>query len=214
MSLYTPPPPPAEPVTTVPLGPDAPWAMQAVVVKKEEDRIVRVEPVQRPKPKPWSTPPTRPAPAVHEGPAPPPAHAPPAWQEPTWAHAGEKKRASSQPEEEPAPRRLVSAANYAAIEADQERYGLIDSVSQDKHAAGTHQLIVHARKKNPEAFRVLNEIRPGSILQARRADRRAGLRVRFTTPARYYSPGSKVTTLTVGVDETDWQSLMADARGI
>ena len=53
-----------------------------------------------------------------------------------------------------------------------------------------------------------------SATQARRADRRAGLRVRFTTPARYYSPGSKVTTLTVGVDETDWQSLMADARGI
>ena len=122
--------------------------------------------------------------------------------------------AATRPAEEPAAAstRLVSARNYAAVEADQERYGLIDLAGSS--TTGTRQLIVHARKKNPEAFRVLNEIRPGSVLQARRADRRAGLRVRFTTPARYYSPGSKVTTLTVGVDETDWRSLMAGAHGI
>ena len=65
-------------------------------------------------------------------------------------------------------------------------------------------------------FQLLNQLRPGALLRARRllGGKPGQLRVRYTTPARYYSPGALVTTLAIGVDEADWQSLMAGTRRI
>jgi len=108
---------------------------------------------------------------------------------------------------------LVCARNYAAVDARRESYGLIDQGLVD---AGTRTMIMHVRRGQP-AWDILTTVKPGSILAARSKSGRGSptpLRVRFTTPTKYYSPGCKFTTLTVGVDEMDWQSLMAKARRI
>lgn len=197
------------------LGPDTPWAMR-VVVKNEH--LVRVEPEHKPRLKPW-TPPAEPASEPDQPPEPgqssshpgqPHRHGPPAWREEA-AHGDPKAGMPRRMSSPPPGRRLVAARNYAAIEHGRERYGLIDSGV----AGPTRELIVHVRKKFRGPFRVLNDIRPGSVLAvARRGGRQAQLRVRFTTPARYYSPGCPVTTMNIGVDETDWQSLMVSTHGI
>jgi hypothetical protein len=206
------------PETILPAGPKhTPWAVQVVVEKrrKGEQKILRVEPVHKPRKTPWerSPPPTRsrePSPPAIHLPEPETRHGPPRWREP------------SPPPEEPKPLstarspprqkgvRLVSAQNYAAIEAGQERYGLIDSGAPD--SGRTRSLIMHVRK-NRVPFQVLNYVRPGSVLHVRRPSKgkrtaTAQLRVRFTTPARYYSPGCPVTTLALEVDGADWQGLM------
>ena len=51
-------------------------------------------------------------------------------------------------------------------------------------------------------------------LVVKRLDQTAALRVRSITPARYYSPGSQVTTLSILVDDTDWRSLTASPSRI
>ena len=222
LPLFTPRAPKVKPepgVEVTPLGPpDTPWAMR-VVVKKEH--LVRVEPERKPRLKPWPSPPRvepvpappphvepAPPPRVHAGQPRPPEHGPPSWREEA-AHKGATIETTPDIKASQA-RRLVTARNYAAIEHGQERYGLIDSGA----AGPARELIVHVRKKFGDPFRVLNGIRAGSVLTAKRGARQGQLRVRFTTPARYYSPGCPVTTLNIGVDETDWQSLMAGARGI
>ena len=184
---------------------DPPWAMQAVVVKDEdgdEGRVVRVEPV-RPETAtvPWPDPP-----AIYPRPAPDPMHGPPQWTDqpgPPPKQPESKQTPTPSPGEEKGT--AVCARNYAAVEAQRERYGLIDMGS----SGGSQALVVHVRKRNREPQEVLNGIRQGCVLRARRRGRDADLRVRFVTPARYYSPGSKITTLCIGVDQSDWQSLIA-----
>ena len=107
----------------------------------------------------------------------------------------------------------LCARNYAAVDAKRERYGLIDQGLVD---AGTRTMVIHVKRKQI-AWDVLNIVKPGSILAAKSRSGRGSptpLRVRFTTPNKYYSPGCKVTSMTIGIDETDWQSLMAKARRI
>ena len=191
------------------LGPDAPWATQAVTSK--DGTLVRLEPVHKDRPNPWTVPggihlhPTDLA-YLH------PAH-PTHKQEPRPApeEAGRVEAGRSSPARVGS--RLVSAQNYAATEAGAERYGLIDTgpCSQGR------SLIVHVRK-NLVAWRVLNPIRPGAILRVRPISEPGGkpteLRVRYTTPAGYFSPGKKVSTLAIGVDESDWRSLTGAAPRI
>ena len=77
-------------------------------------------------------------------------------------------------------------------------------------------MVIHVKRKQI-AWDVLNVVKPGSILAAKSRSGRGSptpLRVRFTTPNKYYSPGCKVTSMTIGIDEADWQSLMAKARRI
>lgn len=64
---------------------------------------------------------------------------------------------------------------------------------------------------------VLGAVKVGGVLPVIAKSGRGGttpLRVRFTSPSQYYSPGRKVTSMTIGVDEMDWQSLMAKAHRI
>jgi hypothetical protein len=230
-SVFTPPPiKQEEPVRikTEPMGPDTPWAMQAVTVQpkpEEPATLLRVEPVHKPKVRyPWEReepaarrikvePPEKPArrvPSVQRPvhhPSREPQHAPPSWdQRPAQATKETAKPGGGTSKGQAPLTKHVSSANYAAVEAGQERYGLIDEGRQP----GGRALLIHVRKRSRPPFALLNAVRPGAVLQVKRfSGRSAGLRVRATTPARYYSPGSLVTTLGVLVDEADWQSLTA-----
>lgn len=128
------------------------------------------------------------------------------------------------PEEE---ERLVCLKNYAAIGVDyytddskhKEQssrgggcYGLIDRGARD---GGLRMLIMHVKKEGGRPL--LDRVRPGSTLlvQSTLSGGVGGtLRVRYTTPARYYSPGERVTTLAIGVDAASWQSLVPKRRRI
>jgi hypothetical protein len=189
-----------------PLGPDAPWATQEVVVRKGKKVVsVRIEPVHATKPAPW--------------PSPPPLHPDDARYASHWITAPREKEEAHP---EPAAKtggwvpelkgvRQIGAQNYVAVEAGKREYGVID---MGQAQLGLHSLVVHV-PKGRTAWPVLNRIRPGTVLDVKRAGgQRGGLRVRSTTPARYYSPGAKVSTLAVTVDSADWRSLMADARRI
>lgn len=108
---------------------------------------------------------------------------------------------------------LICARNYAAVDARRQTFGLIDQGLVD---AGARTMVMHVRRGQP-AWDILNAVKPGSFLEAKSKSGRGSptqLRVRFTTPTKYYPPGCKFTTMTVGVDEMDWQSLMAKARHI
>ena len=236
LTVFTPPPIKKEPreIKIEPMGPDTPWAMQAVTVRTGPDqtpKLLRVEPVHKPNQRaPWvkqeeekEEPPAqvreeRPAarhhrpPAVHHRPVEHP-HAPPRWDQQPGQHALEVSRPTTAPttqSSKPLPIKHVSAPNYAAVEAGLERYGLIDEGKQ----SGGRALLVHVRKRCRPPFLLLNAVRPGTVLQVKRSSKTASLRVRSTTPARYYSPGSLVTTLGILVDEADWRSLAAVAPGI
>jgi hypothetical protein len=108
--------------------------------------------------------------------------------------------------------RLVSLKNYAAVEAGTGRYGLID---RGVHETGIQTLLMHTpRRRDTEQE---PDVRPGSILRVSSTAKGGSsgpLRVRFTTPARYYSPGTRVTTLCIGVDAADWEELMPQRRRI
>lgn len=226
-------------IKTEPMGPDAPWAMQAVTVQpksEEPPRLLRVEPVHKPKVRgPWER--DEPAPQTkkqRQGQLAPPEelvctnrttdqeerriihhlprqhqqeHAPRWEQQPQPAETVETENEDANRQTPVSPKKHVSAANYAAVEAGLQRYGLIDEGLQ---AGGGRSLLIHVRKRCRPAFDLLNAVRPGTILQIiKRSGRPASLRVRATTPARYYSPGSVVTTLGIVVDEADWGSLTA-----
>jgi hypothetical protein len=133
--------------------------------------------------------------------------------------------------------RLVCLKNYAAIGVDcdddcltteQDRtpsrgvggcYGLIDRGTRE---GGVRMLIMHVKEGGRDQLRhpgrpLLERIRPGSslVVQSTLAGGIGGtLRVRYTTPARYYSPGERVTTLAIGVDAVSWQSLVPKRRRI
>jgi len=109
--------------------------------------------------------------------------------------------------------KILCAKNYAALDPARESFGLID---QGLSNPGTRALILHVLPRR-NAPQILGDIKPGMMLPAISKSGRGGttaLRVRFTTPTRYFAPGSKISSLTVGVDETDWQSLMAKAHRI
>ena len=111
-------------------------------------------------------------------------------------------------------RERVCAQNYAAMDAESGAYGLIGVDASLPAPGGVRSLVMHVpRKAQHRGF--LAHVRPGSILKVRRTSRRGQpdppiqeLRVRFTTPARYYGPGSNVTTLGIGVDEAEWQGVL------
>ena len=131
--------------------------------------------------------------------------------EPAAKRVGPKAKKASQAQDNH--KFLVCARNYAAVDSRRETYGLIDQGLVD---AGTRTMVMHVRRGLP-AWDILGAVKPGTILSAKSQSGRGGstpLRVRFTTPTRYYPPGCKFSTMTVGVDETDWQSLMAKARRI
>ena len=235
LTVFTPPPiikkEPRE-IKIEPMGPDTPWAMQAVTVRTGPDqtpKLLRVEPVHKGNRRaPWvkqeeekeepaaQVREEQPAarhhrpPAVHHRPVEHP-HAPPRWDQRPGQESQEVSRPTAALISKPPPgSRHVSARNYAAVEAGLERYGLIDEGRQ----SGGRALLVHVRKRCRPPFLLLNAVRPGTVLQVKRSSKTASLRVRSTTPARYYSPGSLVTTLGILVDEADWRSLAAVAPGI
>jgi hypothetical protein len=160
---------------------------------------------------PWAAPakrPVKPAPAKPLAPtrdeAPFVDRAAPPMPEPQEAPPPPPPAERSLPRKEQA-RRQVCARNYVATCGDE--YGVID--------LGGGSLLIHAPPRNRQPWRTLAAIRPGAVLAVRRRDGVAcQLRVRFTTPARYYSPGSRVTTLAVGVDRADWACLTAGAPRI
>lgn len=183
--------------------------------KDEETRTPLVVPVHKDDAKPWDE--TRAKP-VTERPLPPPKPAETKKQEspvvimlPPTSEGG-------------AWRERVCAQNYAAMDAESGAYGLIaGGLGEAADPGGVRSLVMHVPRKVQHraggAHRVLTQVRPGSILRVQRAaSKRARddepappvreLRVRFTTPARYYGPGSKVTTLAIGVDEADWQDVV------
>lgn len=109
--------------------------------------------------------------------------------------------------------RFIQAANYAAVDPARKLFGLIDRGLSD---AKTRALILHIRSRR-EAGPVFDGIRPGSLLPAVSKSKRGGttlLRVRYITPSKYYSPGEKISSMALGVDEADWQSLVAKAHRI
>jgi len=95
----------------------------------------------------------------------------------------------------------IQAKNYSAMEKH-KKCGIIDT---GPASTGIRGLILHMSKgKNTSNF--LQELKIGDILHAYRISDKEPLtlRLRFITPSRYYSPGTKITTLMVGVDERDW----------
>lgn len=112
--------------------------------------------------------------------------------------------------------RLVCIKNYSAVEAIKGGYGLIDRGSQE---VGLQTLIMHTPRGKRKAYGLpdTEEVRPGSILKVnstRKGGKGGLLRVRFVTPARYYTPGSRITTTCIGVDASDWLDLMPQRRRI
>ena len=105
--------------------------------------------------------------------------------------------------------RLVRLRNYAAVDAEAGGYGLIDRGVRE---TGIRSLVMHtpSRRKQGRAGQPLLDVRPGMLLSVRSPLRgtTARLRVLYTTPARYYSPGQRVTTLSIGVDARDWQAFV------
>ena len=109
---------------------------------------------------------------------------------------------------------LLCAKNYAAVEAGREAFGLID---QGVTRAGVRAVLIHVRRATRPPWAILNGIRVGSTIMALKTKKGSvpsPLRVRFTTPSRYYTPSAKITSMLIGVNEVDWQSLMHDARRI
>jgi hypothetical protein len=109
--------------------------------------------------------------------------------------------------------RWICPQNYAAMEASAKNYGLIP-MGVEK---GVRTLIMHV-PRGKIAWEVFQHVQPGGTLQVVKG-RKGGknwktLGVRFTSPARYFPPGVKVSCLTIGVDDTEWQSLMTKPRRI
>lgn len=103
--------------------------------------------------------------------------------------------------------RLVRLRNYAAVDAEAGGYGLIDRGVRE---AGIRSLVMHtpSTRRSQRGGPAMPAVRPGTVLTVRSPLRgtTGRLRVRYTTPAKYYSPGQRVTTLSVGVDARDWQA--------
>lgn len=155
------------------------------------------------------------APTVDEAPFVERAIPPPIMPEaprPTTSDAPVRPRSAKSGKEPP---RLVCKQNYVAREAATGEYGVIDMGGAEQ--GGGRSLLLHVPPRNRLPWKTLGAIRPGSTLSVKPAQGGGParqLRVRFTTPAKYYSPGSRVTTLAVAVDRSDWECLMANAHRI
>lgn len=197
-----------------PPPPDTPWAVHEVkkTVRTQDGArktVTRVERKTRPRPTPWAPPPAPPSPPPVEKEA--PAQKP---QPPEPPRERKKGAAPASPRTMPGGR-LVSASNYAAVEAGAGEYGIID-LGEPMQGEGGRPVLVHVPRRNKAPWRVLSQIWPGSTLSVATKPGKPGhaLRVRYITPARYYSPGAKISTLAVGVDGADWNALTAVASGI
>lgn len=102
-------------------------------------------------------------------------------------------------------------------------YGLIDR--GEAAESGIRALLLHVRGGESMHGRhnsIMGAVRAGSILQVYSTSpssvtgtgSKSQVKVRYTTPARYYSPGEKITTLRLGVDAADWQRVMPKYRRI
>ena len=186
--------------------------MQAVT----QGGITRFEPVHKRRPAPWAPIPVlkkdergppegnllHPADLDYLGPIPFVPEPPVAPERPRKTKTAPRRRAD--------PSRLICARNYVAVDPDDKLFGVIDT------GLGARSLLVHIRK-NRVPWLTLDTLRPGALLRVRpvKGGDAVNLRVRYTTPSQYYSPGKKVSTLTIGVDESDWRSfLMAMAPRI
>ena len=207
--------PKIEPKTEPKIEP--PWA---VTVKRESNVVVSVHPKVSHSGPPWQGPPR--VADVPRRPKPVPKQKNPPISTESVRRArkkpalGDDTGSPAQPGWERAPGdipsqdgRLVSLRNYAAVDTENGRYGLIDRGVQE---TGIQTLVMHAPKRSDESREdALDCVRPGTVLRVsstEKAGGRGALRVRFTTPAKYYSPGARVTTLCIGVDASDWQDLM------
>lgn len=185
-----------------------PWTMLVTAPRKDSKRRVVVRPRFDPNKPPWR--PLSPPP-IPEDEARFYEHGAPQVGEPGEEPAPSVKK---RPSPKPLPStRLVCAQRYAAVEAASGAFGLIDNGPE---MGGVKPLLMHVPRREPSPWRVLNAIRPGSYLQVRAGSggEPSRLRVRFTTPARYYPPGARVSTLAMGVDAADWRCLAADAPHI
>jgi hypothetical protein len=117
-----------------------------------------------------------------------------------------------EPEHDREPR-WICAQNYAAVEATDKDFGLIPMGVEN----GVRSLVMHV-PKGKQGWKVFQNVQPGGVIQVvrrRNGGREArNLRVRYTTPTRYTAPGQKVSCLTIGVDDAEWQSLMVKPRHI
>jgi len=100
--------------------------------------------------------------------------------------------------------RRLSEKGYSAVEAH-GWFGLIDAGCPSR---GVRELTAHTPRHNG-GF-TLDRLRPGQDIRLKSARNEDGatLRIRFTTPERYYAPGRKITTLSIGVDDAAWQRLI------
>lgn len=142
--------------------------------------------------------------------------------------------------DKPREERLVCVKNYAAVGVEYDDpgeqlsiaskvnspgwigncYGLIDRGAKD--GGGIRMLLMHTKEQgstpHPRFGRpILHRLQPGMTLHVHSTAPGGGkgqIRVRFTTPARYYSPGERITTLSIGVDAADWQRLTPKRRRI
>ncbi len=211
----------------------APWATRVVRVKKEEDgsgpvRDITVEPAQPPTSTPWSLPDFVPVmpndlAGVRQRELPPIPDVPTRSADVEKASVPRAPRSKKTKHSQSSPPRtwgdsdhvssLLCVKNYEAVDPSRELYGLINQGLSD---TGTRSLIMHVRR-GQTPWVVLGAVKPGGILPVIAKSGRGGttpLRVRFTSPSQYYSPGRKVTSMTIGVDEMDWQSLMTKAHRI
>lgn len=220
----------ARPVKIEPAPPDAPetpWAVRVVPVKPEPDaprdspEDIQVVPARPAQTAPWTRPNYVPAPERDAFESAFAARLPDLPSE----EAGEQQERPQARKKQtkvyvhidpnnlpPAPDRKCMQ-NYVAVDPSREIFGLIDQGLAD---GATRSFVMHVRR-GQTPWTVLGAIRPGVLLPVISRSGRGGitsLRVRFTTPAQYYSPGSKVTSMRIGVDEADWQSLMTKAHRI
>lgn len=116
---------------------------------------------------------------------------------------------------EPAGTSPSKTTKYAAVDADHGEYGLVLDTGPNQQQ-GVQSLTLKILRHVHYPWKVLQKIRPGSTLAVHGPSslRRVLLRVRYTTPARYYPPGTRIASLAVGVDLTDWRCLTADPSRI
>lgn len=99
----------------------------------------------------------------------------------------------------------VSSSHYAAVEVH-GWFGLIDHGCPSK---GVRELVAHTPRNN--GGYTLDRLRAGQQIKVQPTSgprHQEDLRVRFTTPARYYAPGARITTLAVGVDDSAWTKVV------
>ena len=102
-------------------------------------------------------------------------------------------------------RPAVTRRNYAAWDSLRS-LGLVD---QGEDGWGARALVLHAPRNHPN--RELLNVTEGDFLHVfSDAGGLHRLRVLYTGRHRYYAPGTKVSTLVVGVDDREWGAMLLD----